>query len=293
MSRYSGTGVAIVTPFTPDNQVDFSALQKIIDHLIEGGISYIVSLGTTGETATLTQEEKRKIVQKTIEVVNDRIPVIVGAGGNNTEKVVQDMKAMTEWGDFDTFLSVSPAYNKPSQEGIYQHYKRIAESTDKDIILYNVPGRTARNMEVETTLRLAKNFNNIIGIKEAGNSINQSQELAFHKPEDFLLISGDDDLLLHQMGCGFDGVISVVANAYPKEWSDLVRLAANEHTKSAGTIFKNLLPFANLIFTENNPAGVKCAMNEMGLCENLFRLPVVSVSKKLDEQIRDFVRNFD
>jgi len=290
--KYKGTGVAIVTPFTKNGIVDENALEKIINHLIDGGVNYIVSLGTTGESASLTKDEKKQVVQKTLSVVAGRIPVMVGCGGNNTAQVIIDMKEMEAWGVFDCFLSVSPYYNKPSQEGIYQHYKAIADATSKDILLYNVPGRTAKNMLPETVFRIANDCKNVIGIKEAGNSLMQSIELSRGKPEGFQLISGDDDLLLSQMEHGFNGVISVAANAYPQQWSSVVSLMQNGKAVEAREIFHSLFDFVNLIFEENNPAGVKCAMNEMGLCENEFRLPVTPVVKDLDDRLRKFVRDY-
>lgn len=288
--KYKGTGVAIVTPFVL-NQVDYDSLAKIIEYQIQGGVDYIVSLGTTGETATLSLAEQKEIVQFTVKQVANRIPVVLGAGGNNTARVIEQMKDMQSWADFDAFLSVSPYYSKPSQEGIYQHYKAIAQSTTKQIILYNVPGRTSRNMSINTILRLANDFETIIGVKEAGANILQSQELAMHKPKNFTLISGDDDLLLGQLAAGFDGVISVVANAYPKEWSDMVSTIQLGNLSTARALFYSLYPFVQLIFTENNPAGIKCALHEMNLCYNEFRLPIVPVNESLDKEIRNFVRS--
>lgn len=290
--KYKGTGVAIVTPFQQNGEIDFNSLENIINHLIDGGVNYIVSLGTTGESVTLTKEEKKQIVQATLKVVNHRIPVMVGCGGNNTAQVISDMKEMESWADFDCFLSVSPYYNKPSQEGIYQHYKAVAEATQKDIMLYNVPGRTSRNIDSTIIFKLANDYENIIGIKEAGNNTMQSAKLAMSKPENFTLVSGDDDLLLMQLAHGFDGVISVVANAYPAEWSQVVKDAQANNFGPARETFHSLFDFVELIFEENNPAGIKCAMNEMGLCENQFRLPVTPVADDLDQRLRAFVRAY-
>lgn len=290
MNMFKGVGVAIITPFR-QHKIDFQSLEKIIDHLIEGGVNYIVSLGTTGESVTLSKEEKQSIVKHTVNYVNDRVPVVVGCGGNNTAKIMSAMHEMQAWANFDAFLSVSPSYSKPSQEGIYQHFKAIAESTSKNIILYNVPGRTAKNMSVDTILHLANDFQNIIGVKEAGGNISQSTELAINKPENFSLISGDDDLLLPQMALGFDGIISVAANAYPRQWSDIVQGVLKNDLPAARAINKKMMPFVSLIFEENNPAGIKCALNEMGLCENESRLPVVPVNPELEKHIRAFVKN--
>ncbi len=292
MNSFKGTGVAIVTPFLADQSIDFESLTNIINHLINGGIDYIVSLGTTGESVSLSLEEQKQVVQHTENMINQRVPMMVGCGGNYTQAVLDKMQLMQDWGNFDAFLSVSPYYNKPSQEGIYLHYKALAEASKKPIILYNVPGRTSRNIDPETTIRLANECSNIIGIKEAGNNLMQSIELSRNKPDNFLLISGDDDLLLSQLAHGFDGVISVVANAYPKQWSTVVKLSQENKIEEAREIFHSLFDFVQLIFQENNPAGIKCALHEMQLCDNQFRLPVCPVSTSLDAELRNFVRNY-
>ena len=284
-----GTGVAIVTPFQQNGTLDFDALQAVIDHLVKGGVDFIVSLGTTGETATLTKAEKKEVVEFTAKAINNRVELVVGCGGYNTQEVINDMAEMEQWADFSTFLSVSPYYNKPSQEGLFQHYKAIAQATSKNIVLYNVPGRTSRNIEPATVWRLAKACKNIIGLKEAGNSISQSIDLAANKPDHFSLLSGDDDLLLAQLAHGFDGVISVVANAYPKQYCRVVELAHQNNIKEAREIYHQLIPFTKFIFEENNPAGIKCALHKMDLCGNYFRLPVTPVQNELQQKIEQQV----
>ncbi|MBX2845823.1 MAG: 4-hydroxy-tetrahydrodipicolinate synthase [Saprospiraceae bacterium] len=286
----TGTGVAIVTPFHEDGSIHFEQLRTLINHLIDNGINYIVSLGTTGESVTLTKEEKVKLVRQTIEFVDGRIPVVVGAGGNNTASVIDEIKLFDSISGIDAYLSVAPYYSKPSQKGFYAHYAAVAQATERAIILYNVPGRTGKNMEAATALKLGRDFENIIAIKEAGNNMVQSQYLVKHKPEDFFVVSGDDDLLLGQMACGFDGVISVVANAYPKHWSDMVYQASENNYDSARQINYALLDFVKYAFAENNPAGIKCALKHLGLCNDYLRLPLVNVEAELETKIEAFVK---
>lgn len=284
----TGTGVAIVTPFKKDLSVDFNSLGKVIDHIISGGVNYIVTLGTTGETPVLSKEEKKDIIQFTVNHVNVRVPIVVGVGGNDTASVVKDLKELP-LENAVAILSAAPYYNKPSQEGLYQHYKMIAEYSPKPVILYNVPGRTGRNMEPSTTLRLAREVGNIIGIKEAGNSIVQCMEILKERPEGFLVLSGDDDLIFPQMACGMDGVISVAANAYPKLFSDMIRLCQQQDFKSAKPINDKLMNAYRLMFAENNPAGVKAFLYEMNLIENELRLPLVPLSQKYHQEVKDYV----
>ncbi len=283
-----GVGVAIVTPFNDDETVDYNSLEKIINHLINGGVQYIVSLGTTGETPTLTKEEKKQIAHYTLNKVAERLPVVIGIGGYNTNEVIEQITYL-EAHKFAATLSVAPFYNKPSQEGIYQHFKKIAESTTCSIILYNVPGRTGRNMEVSTTVRLANDFSNIVAIKEASSNIVQSMQLIASAPEGFIVLSGDDDLLLPQIACGFQGVISVVANSYPTDFSNMVQLALSNDYKAARTIHYKLLPAIEMMFAENNPAGIKSFLNHQGFCAQNFRLPAMPVSEALDAKIKAFV----
>ncbi len=283
-----GTGVAVITPFKSNFEIDFNALGDVIDSLINGGVEYLVTLGTTGETPVLDNQEKIDIVNFTFEKVADRVPVVVGIGGNNTHELIQDLhkfpldKAVA-------VLSASPYYNKPSQDGLYYHYKAIAEASPKPIILYNVPGRTGRNMSAETTLKLAHDVPNIVGLKEAGGDMAQCMLLLRDRPADFLVVSGDDALALPQLACGMDGVISVAANAYPRAFSDMVRNCLNGDFVSAKLLNDVLIDAYDLMFKENNPAGVKAFMTEQGLIQNYLRLPVVPLSKAIHDQVKLFL----
>lgn len=279
-----GTGVAIITPFTKNGDVDFKALEKVINYTIDGGVEYIVSLGTTGETPTLSKEEKKDIALFTAEKINNRVPIVIGIGGNNTKELCNELETFPL--EYATaVLSASPYYNKPSQEGLYQHYKAAAASSPKPIILYNVPGRTARNLDAETTLRLAHEVSNIAGIKEASGDMVQCMKILKDCPENFLVVSGDDNLALPQIACGMQGVISVAANSHPKIFSDMVRNCLLKNIEKAKLQNDSLIPVYDLMFAENNPAGVKAFMSEMGLIENSLRLPLVAVSKKLHNDI--------
>jgi 4-hydroxy-tetrahydrodipicolinate synthase len=288
--KLQGTGVAIVTPFKANEDIDFTALGKLIDFNISNGVEYIVSLGTTGETPTLSKEEKIDIINFTYEKVNSRVPVVVGIGGNNTKEVTKDLETYP-LDKAIAVLSASPYYNKPSQEGIFQHYKALAAASPKPIILYNVPGRTGRNMEAATTIRLANEVANIGGIKEASNSIPQCMQILRDRPNDFLVVSGDDDLVMPELACGIDGVISVAANCFPKEFGDMVRLGLKEDFVAAKKINDTLVEVYNLLFTENNPAGVKAFLYELGLIENVLRLPMVPLSKGVHQQIKNYLSN--
>ena len=282
-----GTGVAVVTPFTADLQVDYTALEKVIESLIAGGVEYIVTLGTTGETPVLETAEKIDIVNFTMDKIAGRIPVVVGIGGNNTAELIKDLhkyplsKAIA-------VLSASPYYNKPSQEGIYLHYKALAEASAKPILLYNVPGRTGRNMSAATTLKLAS-VPNIVGIKEASGDMAQCMTILRDRPSDFLVVSGDDALALAQLACGMDGVISVAANAYPAEFSNMVRTCLSGNFAAAKKINDPLIEAYELMFAENNPAGVKAFMAEKGLLENYLRLPGVPLSQSLQQAVKLFL----
>ena len=280
-----GTGVAIVTPFDEKEHIDFPALGNIIDFLIEGGVEYIVSLGTTGETPVLDKAEKKDILQYTYEKIAGRIPVVAGIGGNYTKAVVQEMEQLP-LDKAAAILSVSPAYNKPSQEGIYLHYRSIAESSPLPILLYNVPGRTGRNMTADTTLRLAA-LPNIIGIKEASGLMDQCAVILQEKPEHFLVISGDDALSLPLLAAGMDGVISVAANAFPTAFSTMVRHCLAGNFDEARIINNRLLQVYDLLFVENNPAGVKAFLHLQGLLKNQLRLPLVPLSQSVYENVRD------
>lgn len=287
--QLQGTGVALVTPFTPALEVDFDALGRVIDSMINGGVEYLVSLGTTGETPTLNKQEKLDIVNYTFEKVADRVPVVIGVGGNNTAELVKELKNFPLEKAI-AVLSASPNYNKPSQEGIFQHYKALAEASPKPIILYNVPGRTGRNMSAATTLKLANEVPNIAGMKEASGDMAQCMQLLRDLPQDFLLVSGDDALALPQLACGMAGVISVAANAFPKEFSDMVRYCLQYDFPAAKKINDHLIDAYELMFAENNPAGVKAFMAAQGLIHNSVRLPVVALSEELDSKVKDYLK---
>ena len=278
MNTFYGTGVAIVTPFQADGQVDYQGLKNLINYLIDGGVEYIVSLGTTGESATLNKDEKQKVWEVTAETVNKRVNLVVGIGGNNTARVVEGIKGFSVAG-YDAILSVSPYYNKPTQEGIYQHYKAIAENSALPILLYNVPGRTGSTICAETTVRLAHDFKNIIGIKEASGNFEIFNQIMRDKPEDFLFISGDDPVTLPMMAMGCAGLISVIGNAVPRQISDMVRACLKGDFAEARRKHYPLIEFTRLMFTEGNPAGVKAALKHLGICGDTVRLPLVPVSQ--------------
>ncbi len=272
--NFTGTGVAIVTPFTNKGEVDFPALTKLIEHLIKGKIEYIVALGTTGETATLSKQEKKDVISHIVKTTKKRIPLVLGVGGNNTAEIVETLKK-DDLSAFSAVLSVSPYYNKPSQEGIYQHYKAIAKASPLPIILYNVPGRTSSNMAWDTTIRLAKDFKNIIAVKEASGNIEQCMKIIKHRPENFLVISGDDNLTLPLIASGADGVISVVANAYPKDFSDMVRSALKHDLKTAQKLHYKLMEITEQLFADGNPGGVKVVLAKKNITKSTVRLPLV------------------
>lgn len=284
MNKFYGTGVALVTPFNADGSVDYDGLEKLINYQIEGKVDYLVSLGTTGESATLNKDEKKKIWAYTAEINNGRVPLIAGIGGNDTAELIDSIKSFDNTG-YDAILSASPYYNKPTQEGIYQHYKAISQSTDMDILLYNVPGRTGSNVSPETTCRLASDFDNIIGTKEASGSFDQFNQIMRDKPADFLLISGDDPVALPMIALGAAGIISVVGNALPFQYSEMIRLCLKGDFKAAQPLHLALIEFTRLIFTEGNPAGVKAALKHFGVCGDQVRLPLVPASAGLTQQI--------
>jgi 4-hydroxy-tetrahydrodipicolinate synthase len=284
-----GTGVALVTPFNEDKSVDFEALGALINFVIEGGVQYVVTLGTTGETPTLSREEKLDIIQATFTFVSARVPVMIGIGGNNTQSIIKDIETYPVEKAI-AILSASPYYNKPSQEGIFQHYKAIAEVTTKPIILYNVPGRTGSNIEAATTIRLAKEVSNIGGIKEASGNMAQCIKILAEKPQEFMVVSGDDNLALAQIACGMDGVISVAANSFPKEFSLMVQAALNNDYATARSYNNRLVQGYELLFAENNPAGVKAVLSELGIVKNQLRLPLVSLSENIHRQVKDYLQ---
>lgn len=281
----------MVTPFNTDLSVDHSALSDIVNFNIDNGVEYLVVCGTTAETATLTKEEKKAVLQTVIKASSGRVPIVLGIGGNNTAAVIEEIQA-TDFNGVDAILSVTPYYTKPTQEGIYQHFKAISEASPIDIILYNVPGRTSKNMEAQTTVRLANDFKNIIGVKEAGNSISQYYELIKNKPEDFLIISGDDDLALGVVLAGGAGVISVIGQGFPKEFSEMIRLGLKGEAKEAFKLHFKLIDVIGYIFEENNPAGIKGVFEALGLCKDAVRLPLVPASNELKAKITDFVKQF-
>ena len=283
-------GVALITPFKEDESVDYEALGRLVDYQVQNGTDYLVVLGTTAETPTLTEEEKRNIINLVVSHVRGRIPIVLGVGGNCTRNVVEQLKH----GDFtgiDAILSVVPYYNKPSQEGIYQHYKAIAEASPVPVILYNVPGRTGVNMAPETCLRLARDFENIIGVKEASGNISQMDEIIKNKPRDFMVISGDDGITFPLITLGAVGVISVIGNAFPREFSRMVRLALNGDYEKALQIHHRFTELFSLLFVDGNPAGVKCLLNAMGFIENELRLPLVPTRITTYEKIRNVLNS--
>ena len=280
-----GMGVALITPFKQDKSVDFPALARLLEYIIQNKADYIVVLGTTAETATLTEDEKKAVKEFVVERVNRRVPLVLGVGGNNT-KAVTDYLKENDLSAFNAILSVVPYYNKPSQEGIYQHYKAIAEASPIPVILYNVPGRTGVNMTAETTLRLARDFENIIGIKEASGNITQMDDIIKNKPTDFMVISGDDGITFPLITLGAVGVISVIGNAFPKEFSRMVRLALHGQYDQALQIHHKFTELFSLLFVDGNPAGVKCLLNAKGMIENELRLPLVPTRITTYEKIR-------
>lgn len=290
MQQFIGTGVALITPFKDDLSVDYLALKKLVRFNIDNGIDYLVINGTTAESATISSEEKKEIINVIYKENNGQLPLVLGVGGNNTQAVVDELKT-ADLSKIDGILSVAPYYTKPTQEGFYQHYKAVAEATNKPIILYNVPGRTAKNMEPSTTIRLAKEFNNIVAIKEAGNIQQQYYQLLKDKPKDFLVISGDDDLVLGTVLAGGSGVISVLAQALPKEFSTMINLGLAGKNKEAFDIHYKLMDLISLIFEENNPAGIKAVLQKLGICLDKVRLPLVEASEELQLKIADFIDN--
>jgi len=288
MREFVGTGVALITPFKKDFSVDTKALANIVEFQIQGGIDYLVVLGTTAETATLIEEEKQLVIETIVKANNKRLPLVLGVGGNNTSQVVEELKNR-DLSSFSAVLSVSHYYNKPTQEGIYQHFKAIAEASPLPIILYNVPGRTASNVLPTTVLRLAKDFKNIIGIKEAAGDIVQAMKLIQHKSKGFLVISGDDMITLPMVLAGGAGVISVIGEGFPKQFSTMVRVGLEGDCKKAYNIHYQLVDIIDMIFEQGNPAGIKEIFKVLKLSENTLRLPLVNVNEDLAKRIEDFV----
>ena len=291
MKELIGTGVALITPFKSDLSVDHHALAEIVEFNITNGVDYLVICGTTAESVTITLEEKIDISKTVIAANKGRVPLVIGIGGNNTSAVVDEIKS-TDLSAFAAILSVSPYYNKPTQEGFYQHFKSIAKSSTLPIILYNVPGRTAKNVEASTIVRLATDFKSIVAVKEAGNNMNQYLDLIKNKPKDFLVISGDDDLVLGVTLSGGAGVISVIGQAFPKEFSEMIQLGLEKKVVASRVLEARLMPIINLIFEENNPAGIKSVLKHKQLCSDLVRLPLVPASDKLNSKIATFLAQF-
>ena len=283
-----GTGVALITPFQSNTSIDYNALEKVIDFVIAGGVEYVVTLGTTGETPTLSKEEKKQIALFTYEKVAGRVPVVVGIGGNNTAELLQEL-ASFPLDKAAAVLSASPYYSKPSQEGLFLHYKALAEASPKPLLLYNVPGRTGRNLSAATTIRLAHEVKNVAGIKEASGDMAQCMEILRDKPDNFLVVSGDDALAFPQIACGMEGVISVAANGFSREFSDMVRLALQGDLRGAKALNDRLIAGYDIMFAENNPAGIKGAMAEKGLIGNYVRLPVVPLSAGLQAKWKEYL----
>ena len=291
MNELIGMGVALVTPFNIDGTVDYKSLRGLVEYNIQNGTDYLVISGTTGESVTINKEEKHKIIETVASVNAGRLPLVIGIGGNNTAAVVKEIRE-TDLSIFTAVLSVAPYYNKPTQEGLYQHFKEVAKACSIPLILYNVPGRTSKNMEPSTTLRLARDFKNIIAVKEAGNDPDQYLELLNNKPKDFLIISGDDDLVLDVVLKGGAGVISVIGQALVKDFSEMIHKGLDGDRIASKNIEKKVMPLIKLIFKENNPAGIKAVLNLMGLCNDVVRLPLVPASNLLRLEIEKNISSF-
>ncbi|MEE1234744.1 MAG: 4-hydroxy-tetrahydrodipicolinate synthase [Bacteroidaceae bacterium] len=290
VNRFKGLGVALITPFRSDNSIDIEALDRLVEYQIKGGVDFLCIMGTTAETPTLTTEEKQMLKNHLVERVAGRVPLLMGCGGNSTAAVVNELQSF-DWKGIDGILSVCPYYNKPSQEGLYQHYRALAQASPLPIVLYNVPGRTGVNMTAETTLRLARDFENIVAIKEASGNITQMDDIIKNKPENFDVISGDDGITFPLITLGAVGVISVIGNALPYEFSRMVRLALRDEYESARTIHHKFTELFKLLFVDGNPAGVKAMLSEMGMIQNQLRLPLIPTRLTTMKQISDIVRD--
>lgn len=289
MNELLGTGVALITPFDKNKKVDTAALERLVNYVIDGGVDYLVVMGTTAENPTLSSIEKELVLETVIKANQKRKPIVFGIGGNNTLKVIEEIEQKNNHSDIFAFLSVTPYYNKPNQKGLYNHYASIAKVSDKPIILYNVPGRTGINMLSETTLKLANDFKNIVAIKEASGSFEQIMEIIEKKPDSFMVISGDDGITMPLISVGVKGVISVVANAIPKMFSQMVKLSLNNQFSEAKNIHYQLLEFCRLVFAEGNPTGIKNALYHLSIIENELRLPLVSASEELSLKIKHWI----
>lgn len=286
---FKGLGIALVTPFASDGSVDYDVLKNLLDYQLKNGADFFCILATTGETPTLTKDEKQKIKELVVEKVGDKVPILIGCGGNNTADVVNELQT-ADFSGIDGILSVCPYYNKPSQEGLYQHFKAIAGATNMPVVLYNVPGRTGVNLKAETTVRLARDCENIVAIKEASGSLEQVDEIIKNKPDGFDVISGDDALTFPMIACGAAGVISVIGNALPKEFSRMMRLEMKGEIESARKIHHKFTDLFNLLFVDGNPAGVKAMLHEMGMIENVLRLPLVPTRLTTMQKISDCLK---
>ena len=291
-NKFIGTGVALITPFNSDFSVDYNSLEKLVEFNILNGINYLVINGTTAESPTINSFERERIINTVVGVNNNRVPLVLGMGGNDTIRLAKEINSL-DLTAISAILSVSPYYSKPTQEGIYQHYSYLAKNISKPIIMYNVPGRTSKNIIPNTILRLANEFELIIGVKEAGGKMSQYLELINNRPDDFLIISGDDDLALNSVTAGGDGVISVIGQAFPQMFSKMIDDGLNNNIPSAESINNNLCNIISLIFKENNPAGVKFVLSKLNLCNDVLRLPLLSVSKELRSQINEELNNFN
>ena len=287
LNKFTGTGVALVTPFHTDGSIDWQGLEKLIGHVIKGGVEYLVSMGTTGESATLSEEERFSVIDFTIKISNGRVPVVGGFGGNNTLEIIRSINKYCQKADkIGAILIASPYYNKPSQEGIYQHYLAIDKISPLPIILYNVPGRTSSNVEAETTVRIANDAQHVIAIKEASGNFVQCMKIIRDAPDNFVVVSGDDPITLPFISMGMKGVISVVANVFPKDFSEMVRLCLQHDFNKANQLHYKLLEFTEFIFKEGSPAGVKAALKHLNICGDSLRLPLWNVSEGLEEKIK-------
>ncbi len=291
MKELLGTGVALVTPFNEDHSVDFEGLARLVNYQIDNGVNYIVVLGTTGEPATLTAKEKALVKETIIKENKGRLPLVLGIGGNNTMAVVEEIKT-TDLTEFAAILSVSPYYNKPTQEGVYQHFKAISEASSKPIIIYNVPGRTGKNMEPSTVLRLANDFKNIVAVKEAAGDMVQAMRIIQHKPDDFMVISGDDMIALPMVLAGGAGVISVIGQGLPKDFSEMILLGLQKNVDEAYKLHYKIMDSVDYIFEECNPSGIKALLQKQKICNSNVRLPLVKATEKLEQKIAKFIDNY-
>lgn len=290
MNKIKGTGVALVTPFNKNGSIDYNSLKNLLNHVISGGVDYLVLLGTTGESVSLSAKEKSDVIKFCIDYNKKRLPIVVGLGGNNTSKVIDEIRNLNFEG-IDAILSVSPSYNKPSQEGIYQHFKKISNHSPVPIIIYNVPGRTSSNISASTTIRLASDFNNIVAIKEASGDILQIMDIIRKKPDNFIVLSGDDALTLPMIYLGADGVISVIGQSHPKQFSNMVKYAISGKNTKANLIHFVLYDFFKPIYMEGNPVGIKACLEKLGICKSFVRLPLVEATENVKSKLHHLLNS--